>query len=166
MIIKDRKVERTMVVRFAKEEELDRVNELRKEVNDIHVNGHPETFKPGFPDELKNYVFEIWKDPNKDIVVAQENGKICGFAVVNSIHKPESPFMLERDFMDVDEFCVAKECRRQGIATEMITFIRKLAKERGFSRLELNMWEFNEGALKFYESVGFETYRRYMEIKL
>ena len=25
------------------------------------------------------------------------------------------------------------------------------------------MWEFNEGALKFYESVGFRTYRRYME---
>ena len=25
------------------------------------------------------------------------------------------------------------------------------------------MWEFNEGALKFYESIGFTTYRRYME---
>ena len=25
------------------------------------------------------------------------------------------------------------------------------------------MWEFNDGALDFYESVGFTTYRRFME---
>ena len=30
-------------------------------------------------------------------------------------------------------------------------------------KLELDMWEFNDGALKFYESVGFITYRRFME---
>lgn len=32
--------------------------------------------------------------------------------------------------------------------------------------IELKMWEFNEEALKFYESVGFTTYRRYTELKL
>lgn len=26
------------------------------------------------------------------------------------------------------------------------------------------MWEFNENALKFYEAIGFNTYRRYMEM--
>jgi hypothetical protein len=25
------------------------------------------------------------------------------------------------------------------------------------------MWEFNDGAMAFYESVGFNTFRRYME---
>lgn len=33
-------------------------------------------------------------------------------------------------------------------------------------RLELNMWEFNEDALEFHESVGFTTYLRYMEMPL
>lgn len=33
---------------------------------------------------------------------------ICGFAVLHHIHKPETPFMQERDFMDIDEFCVDK----------------------------------------------------------
>ena len=99
-------------------------------------------------------------------MVAERDGEICGVAVLNCIYKPENPFMLARDFMDVDEFCVAEKYRRQGVATEMIEFIKKYAKDKGFQRLELNMWEFNEGALKFYESAGFETYRRYMEIKL
>ncbi len=35
----------------------------------------------------------------------------------------------------------------------------------GVSRLGLNMWEFNEGALAFYEAVGFRTYRRYMQLE-
>ena len=48
----------------------------------------------------------------------------------------------------------------------MIRFIREYAQEKGFRRLELNMWEFNRGALAFYEAAGFTTYRRYMEIRL
>ena len=154
------------MVRFAREEELDRVNELRKEVNDLHVEGRPDIFKPGFNDELRDYIHEIWKDPGKEIVVSEKDGRICGFAVLNCISKPENPFMFARDFLDVDEFCVDQEYRRQGIAREMIDFIKEFAKEKGFQRLELNMWEFNEGALKFYEAVGFKTYRRYMDMDL
>ena len=52
------------------------------------------------------------------------------------------------------------------LATEMIRFIRDYAKDEGFNRLELNMWEFNQDSLAFYESVGFNTYRRYMEMPL
>ena len=154
------------MIRLAKEEELEKVNELRKEVNDVHMEGRPDIFKPGFCEELRDYVYEIWKNPNKEILVAEREGELCGMAVLNSISKGGNPFMFPREFMDVDEFCVAEKYRRQGVATEMIEFIKKYAKDKGFHKLELNMWEINEGALKFYESVGFETYRRYMEIQL
>lgn len=40
------------------------------------------------------------------------------------------------------------------------------AKNRGFDRLELDVWEFNEGAMKFYDSVGFKTYREYKEMNI
>ena len=38
--------------------------------------------------------------------------------------------------------------------------------KKGFKRIELNMWDFNEDALKFYEAIGFNTYRRYMEMEI
>ena len=155
-----------MIIRFAKENELVRVNELRKQVNDLHVEGKPEVFKAGFNDELRDYIYNIWDDPEQGIVVADLDGTICGFAVLHHIVKPATPFMYERDFIDVDEFCVDKDYRRQGVASEMITFIRNYAKEKGFNRIELNMWEFNRDALAFYETVGFKTYRRYMEMKV
>lgn len=154
------------MVRFAKESELDRVNELRKQVNDLHVKGKPEIFKPGFPDELRDYIYAIWDDLYKKIVVCERDGAICGYAILNHIRRPETPFMYERDYLDIDEFGVDEAYRRTGVATEMIGFIREYVKERGFDRIELNMWEFNTDALAFYEASGFKTYRRYMEMKL
>ncbi len=153
-----------MKVRFAEESELERVNELRKQVNDLHVEGKPEVFKPGFPQELHDFIYKIWEDPEQEIVVAEQDGIICGFAVLHHICKPENPFMYERDFLDIDEFCVDEAYRRQGAATAMIGFIRQYAKDKGFHRIELNMWEFNKGALEFYEAAGFTTFRRYMEM--
>ena len=155
-----------MEIRFAKETELDRINEIRKQVNDVHVAGKPEVFKPGFGRELRDFIKVIWDDPEQEIVAAELDGFLCGFAVLHHIHKPENPFMYERDFLDIDEFCVDEKHRRKGVATKLIAFIKEYAKENCFKRLELNMWEFNESALEFYESVGFETFRRYMEIML
>ena len=151
-------------VRRAREDELERVNELRMQVNAIHVAGKPEVFKPGFPEELRNYIYAIHKDPEQFIAVAVKDETICGFAVLHHINKPENPFMKERDFLDIDEFCVDEAFRRQGVASEMIDFIREFAKEKGFHRIELNMWEFNQDALAFYEAAGFQTFRRYMEM--
>lgn len=153
------------MVRFAKEEELERINEIRKMVNDVHVDGRPDIFKGGFEENLRDYIYEIWKAENKDIIVAERDGVICGFACIQIVDKPENPFMNARRYVDVDEFGVDEKFRRQGVATEMIEFIREDAGKRGINRVELNMWEFNEGALAFYESVGFRTYRRYMELE-
>jgi len=155
-----------MIVRFAKDSELDRVNELRKQVNDIHVEGKPDVFKPGFGQELRDFVKVIWNDPEQEIVVAEDDGVICGFAVLHHINKPENPFMKERDFIDIDEFCVDKDHRRKGAASEMVSFIKEFAREKGFKRIELNMWEFNQNALAFYEAAGFKTFRRYMEMMI
>lgn len=153
-------------IRFAAKEDLENVNILRKQVNDLHTAGKPEIFKKGFSKELSDHIYTIFADPRQKIVVYEIDGAICSFAVINHITKPENPFMYVRDYLDIDEFCVDEAYRRRGLATEMIAFIRDYAKAEGFDRLELNMWEFNRDALDFYEAVGFNTYRRYMEMKL
>lgn len=155
-----------MAVRFTEEKDLARVNELRRQVNEVHVKGKPDVFKPGFGPQLRDYINVIFSDESQKIAVAERDGVIRGFAVLHHINKPENPFMYERDFLDIDEFGVDENARRQGVAMEMIAFIRDYAKAQGFKRLELNMWEFNRGALAFYEAAGFSTYRRYMEMFL
>lgn len=154
-----------MDIRFARQNDLEQINVLRKQVHELHVKGKPEIFKQGFPSGLRDYINEIYRDPQKKIVVGEKDGTICAFAVLNHIVRPETPYMHERDYLDIDEFCVDVAFRRQGIATRMIGYIRNYAQNMGFDRVELNMWEFNQDALAFYESAGFTTYRRYMELK-
>lgn len=158
--------EDSMTVRFAEEQELDLINELRRQVNALHTEGRPDMFRPGFGKDIQDYLRAIWDDPEQEIVVAESNGKVTGYAVLHHIRKPQNPFMYERDNLGIDEFGVDCGHRRQGIGSAMMAFIREYARGKGFQRIELNMWEFNQDALAFYEAAGFETYRRYMEAEV
>ena len=155
-----------MRIRFAKEEDLDAVNELRRQVNDLHIEGRPDVFRAGFCDEMRDYVHVIMEDPEQAIVVAEVGQTICGYAVLHHFHKPESPFKREQDFLSIEEFGVDRACHRQGIGSAMITFIRDHARDEGIRSVKLNVWEFNQDALAFYETAGFSTYQRYLEMKL
>ena len=56
--------------------------------------------------------------------------------------------------------------RRQGVGRELMNFLRDDAKKKGFSSIELDMWTFNKSAEIFYESIGFHTFRKFMEWKI
>ncbi|MBD5101821.1 MAG: GNAT family N-acetyltransferase [Subdoligranulum sp.] len=155
-----------VTVRTARRNELERVNELRKMVNELHINGRPDVFRPGFCDELRQHVYDKFDSGNSDVLVAIMDQIICGFAVVEYIEKPRSPFNNSRKFYHVEEFGVDENFRRKGVATALIAFMKEDALRRGYQKIELNMWEFNDGALSFYEKVGFRTYRRYMDMDL
>lgn len=151
------------MVRYATREELERVNELRKIVNEVHCNGRPDIFKSGFCKELREFVYTLWEGNNSDVIVVLRDNEICGYACVDYVDRPESPYNLARRFYHINEFGVDEKYRRQGVATELFDFIKKEATSKNFDKVELDMWEFNDGALKFYEAVGFITYRRFME---
>lgn len=152
-----------MNVRLATRDDLPRVNELRRQVNDLHVNGRPDFFKPGFCEELQQYLYEMYEDGCHDVLVAENEHGIIGFACLKYIDRPESPYRLPCRFVEIGEIGVDENCRRQGAGRALIDAAKQIAKEKDFPRIDLNMWAFNENALGFYESVGFSTYRRYME---
>lgn len=154
------------MVRTALFSELERVNELREQVNALHVNGRPDHFKAGWNEELQNHAKEMLEAENKDVLVVERNGVICGFACVDYIDLRESPYRYARKFYHVNEFGVDKAFRRQGVATELVEFMKRDARERGFEQIELDVWEFNPEAREFYEAAGFSCIKRYMEMKL
>ena len=43
---------------------------------------------------------------------------------------------------------------------------KEYAKEKNCGFLMLNVWEFNENAVAFYEKYGFSTRTRHMELKI
>ena len=156
-----------ITVRPAKREELERVNELRRMVNDLHVAGRPAHFRPGFNETLRSHVYEQFDQPERfGVLVGLVDGEVAGFATVQYVHRPEGPYTHALDFYHVEEFGVDAAHRRRGVATALVDYMKRDARERGFQRLDLDVWGFNDDALAFYEAVGFSTYRRYMEMEV
>lgn len=154
------------MVRFAEEKDLDRVNELRKQVNDIHVEGRPDVFKAGFGSEMRDFAKVIISRENSNIIVAERSGVICGMASVDYVNKLETPFGNARRFYHVQEIAVDVKYRRQGVAKELLEFMIADAKKRNLGKIELDVWEFNASAIEFYQAVGFRQTRRWLEYEV
>lgn len=153
-------------IRFAKKSELPEVNRIRKQVHKLHAEGRPDVFRRKFGRKLAEHVYEFFGGEMSKIVVAKKDGKIVGFALIEVIHKPRSPYNKSRIYLKVTELGVDKKRKRQGIGRALIDFIKNYASANGFDTVELDVWEFNRVALRFYESMGFSTYRRFLELKL
>lgn len=153
-----------MIVRPATASDLPRINELRRQVNDLHVAGRPDFFRPGFNQALQDHLDVLFTGEGHEILVAEADGAVVGFACLRCIDRPGSPYRNAIKFVEIEEIGVDSACQRQGAGRLLVDAARARARELGYSRVELNMWEFNENALGFYERIGFRTYRRYMEL--
>lgn len=154
------------MVRFAEEADLDRVNELREQVNALHAVGRPDIFKPDFCQALRDRGGALLRAEDSDILVAERDGVICGMACVEYLIRPESAYCRERRTYYVTEFGVDRAFRRRGVGRELLEFMREDARKRGFSKMELDVWTFNTAAVDFYEAAGFQTFRQFMEWNL
>lgn len=156
----------TITIRTGTEADYEALNRLRAQVNDLHVQGRPDIFKPGFGPALQEHLRVYLSSDANAALVAEADGQIAGFALVDYIVRPASPYNLPRSFYHLAEFGVDAAFRRRGIAAALLAHMKQDALDRGFSRIELDMWEFNQNALAFYEAAGFRCYRRYMELPL
>ena len=160
-----RKEVQSVTVRYAARDELQRINELRRAVSELHREGRPDIFRPGFCEELQRHVYQAFEASDADVIVACVEDVPCGFAVVKYIDKTESAYMCAQRFYHIEEFGVDERYRRCGIGTALLNFCKAEAKRLGFDRLTLDVWSFNEAAQKFYEAEGFEPYRHFLEIR-
>lgn len=145
---------------------MNRVNDLRRQVNEIHAENRPDVFKSGFGQELRNLAYTLLNGENSDILVVERNGIICGMACVNYVRRPETLYAMPRNFYQVQEIAVDEKFRRQGVGRELFEYMKKNALERGLNKIELDVWSFNESAIEFYEAMGFRETRIWMEYEL
>ena len=81
----------------------------------LHAEGRPDVFRKKFGKKLAQYIYEFFADEQSRVVVAKKDGVICGFASIEVIRKPRSPYNKARTYLKVTEFGVDKKHKRQGI---------------------------------------------------
>lgn len=119
-----------ITVRFAAENELARVNELREQVSRLHAENRPDVFRPDFCNELRQIAKNAFDADDSDVVVACMDGDICGFAILEYIERQESCCRRAEKFCRISEFGVDAALRRRRAAkddsgAEMIRKIRE-----------------------------------------
>lgn len=151
------------MIRFARKEDYEAINALRAPVCALHSNGYPALFKPVFAKDHQERVLKMMEDPEQDVLVAEENGQLLGFAMVEYIKREETNNIYAVHEAHIVEIGVDETSQGKGIGTALIQAVKDAAKVRGCRSVQLDVWEFNKSALRFYEKLGFVTLRRKME---
>ena len=151
-----------IIIRDMQPEEAHHVGLLHDQIHALHVNGRPDLFVPVCEDSSGLMAWHA-SQPDRRVLVAIRDGKILGYAVMQYLSREGSPYSLPRRSVHVHEICVDEACRGCGAGRALMEYIYQDARERSDPRVELDVWDFNESAHRFYHAIGMHDYRHFLE---
>lgn len=161
MIVEEKKMSE-LIIRFAKDTDLDRINELLYQVHKVHSDARPDLFKQGAKKYTDEEVLKIINDSHYKVFVADIDSKVVGYAFC-IIKEEESNSLCHIKTLYVDDLCVDKEIRGKHIGSSLFNSVCDYAKKNNFYNVTLNVWASNKEALKFYEKIGLQIQKIGME---
>jgi len=152
------------MIRRAQEKDIPEVDNLLSQVLEVHHSIRPDLFKGGCRKYNDLELAALFGNDLRPVFVYEgEDGKIKGYAFCVMQQYLANNIMTDIKTLYIDDLCVDKECRGEGVGKKLFEYVKNYAKEQGCYNLTLNMWEGNEGAIKFYEKMGLRPYRYSME---
>ena len=155
-----------MKIRKAEEKDIASLIELLKEVLAVHAEIRPDIFSSTTKYNEAD-IKEILKDDKKPIYVAvNDEDKVLGYLFLEHKDNKEASNQKFRRTLYIDDICVSKEHRREGIGEALFNFAKELAISLKCDDITLNVWSGNEAALKFYTKHGFKERNAILELNL
>lgn len=99
------------------------------------------------PELLKETIFIQKK---AEVIIAEYSGIPVGFALF--FHNYST--FLGRPGIYLEDLYVKQEMRGHGLGTQILSYLAKLATERGCGRLEWACLDWNEPSIQFYKQMG------------
>lgn len=154
-------------VRKAQNKDAVKIAKMLISIGELHHTGRPDIYRDNLQKYDENDILEILKDENSPIFVAtDENDEVAGYAFCQIKTVNQTDALVGRKYVYIDDFCTDEKYRRQNVGSMLMDYVKTEIKKMGIESIELNVWEFNDSAIKFYEKCGFVTQRREMEIKI
>ncbi|MCR5458005.1 MAG: GNAT family N-acetyltransferase [Clostridiales bacterium] len=153
-----------MTIRPAEKRDIPKIMDLLDQVHDLHFKGRPDIFVDGITKYSPEEVEKIMSEDNSPIYVAvDKKDNVLGYAFCIIKGNEGGISMTDIKTMYLDDLCVDKEHRKQGIGKKLFEYVCLKAKELGCYHVTLNLWTLNEDAQKFYESCGMSPMKVIME---
>jgi GNAT superfamily N-acetyltransferase len=137
---------------------LERIDEL----DALHREILPAFFrKPeGEPPRTVEFFDGQLGDPNVLLLGAWVDGELAGFAHAMVREVEQRWLRVGRRDVVIDNLAVGPRWQRHGLGIVLVEAVAEWARQRGAQQLQLDVWEANVGAVRFYESAGFALQRR------
>ncbi len=155
-----------ITILVATEENFRAVNDIVNEGHEEHVEAQPTIFKSVEAVMPISYYKELIESDTSEILIAQEDDMLVGFAVISIEAAPPFHSLVQRKFAYIHDFGVKNAHQRKGIGKLLFEACVAWAKERDALSIELNVWEFNEKAIDFYEQLDMTTASRKMVLQI
>lgn len=153
-----------MIIRNAEKNDIAGILNLLKQVLGVHAQIRPDIFKANTTKYTEEELFYIVTNPLTPVFVAvDENGKVLGHCFCKFIRYSKDNVLTDIRTLYIDDICVDESERGKGIAKALYLYTKEFAKSENCYNITLNVWEGNERALKFYESMGLGVQKTTME---
>jgi diamine N-acetyltransferase len=155
----------TISVRLAMAADYPAVARVARETHAYHVALLPAVFRDA-PDVFPQDYFEgLVEGPESGVMLAERAGQIAGYATLR-LRRAMFDFQVPHTAAYIDNFGVSAAARRHGVGRRLMAACCDWARARGADSLDLDCWEANQDALRFYEALGMRASRRMLTLDL
>ena len=155
------------MIRRAKETDIPRMITLLNQVLEIHAKIRPDIFVSGKTKYTVEQLEDILKDETRPVYIfADDNGECMGYCFCQIKDIPKAEFMAPIKILFIDDLCVDESKRGEHIGRKLFDYVKEEAKRLGCYEVTLNVWEGNDSAIAFYNSLGMKVKEYQMELIL
>lgn len=152
-----------MPIRKANKNDIPTLMIFLEQILGVHHQARPDIFKEKgskyTPEELE----KLMQDEKTPIYVYEnEEGILLGHLFL-TLKETQSHVLNPIKTLFIEDLCVDEKARGQKIGDQLYHFAEDLAKELGCYNLTLNVWNDNQGALRFYQRQGMQAQETVME---
>jgi ribosomal protein S18 acetylase RimI-like enzyme len=151
-----------LTIRPGTMDDYDEICRLMAQIDKFHRDRFPQYFREAVPTRERAYIETFVVDEERDMFVAEQDGKLSGAIMLEVRSVPDIPIAQPRSYVMIDTLIVDEAVRGTGIGQSLMRVAHEWGKARGISEFELGVFAFNERAIKFYEKLGYEILRHRM----
>jgi len=155
-----------MEIRKAASADIPQILKLLVQVNMVHHNGRPDLFRGPATKYSEHELKTLLRDKTRPVFVCMDEKALLGYAFCILKEVSDNQLLEDCKTLYVDDLCVDETCRSSGVGKALMTHAVQFAKDCGCHNVTLNVWSFNEPAMRFYQSLGMHEQRRTMELLL
>ncbi|MBO4897927.1 MAG: GNAT family N-acetyltransferase [Clostridia bacterium] len=155
-----------MIIRKAETVDAAVIVSLLHQVLEVHAALRPDLFITGTTKYNEAEVAALLSDSSYRVFVADENGKILGYAVCIIKDESETNATYPHKTFYIDDICVDEGSRGKSVGQKLFLRAKEEAMALSCYNITLNVWAGNDGARAFYEKMGLSPKKTEMELIL